>query len=51
MPLAFWRLLSVFETSRQIEAAVRAAEEFQRAREGLDPSSDDGEHAFTGIPL
>lgn len=51
MPLAFSRFLSLFEATRQIDAAVRAAGEFARARDGLHLCKDQADHASAGIPL
>jgi hypothetical protein len=41
------RFLSLFETSRQIDVALRAAEEFERARNDHSLSGDPKERAST----
>jgi hypothetical protein len=51
MSLPFARFFSLFETTRHIDAAVRAAAEFERARDGRDLSSDDADRALVGVPL
>ncbi|MDE1186240.1 MAG: hypothetical protein PW844_07160 [Pantoea sp.] len=50
MSLPFARFFSLFETTRQIDAAVRAAAEFERARSSRDPASDD-DRASAAVPL
>jgi hypothetical protein len=50
MPTALSRLLSLFEATRQINAAVRTAAEFARARDGQHHRNDE-DHASTGVPL
>ncbi|MET0748295.1 MAG: hypothetical protein ABWY49_08885 [Rhizobium sp.] len=51
MSRRFSRFFSLFETARQIESAVRAAEEFERVRGGRDLCSEDEERASTGVPF
>lgn len=51
MSTALSRLLSLFEATRQIDAAVRTAAEFARARDGQHPCTDEAGHAAAGVPL
>lgn len=51
MSLPFARFFSLFETTRQIDAAVRAAAEFERARNGREPAGDTDDRASAAVPL
>lgn len=47
MPQLLSRLFSLFDTTRQIDAALRAAEEFERARNDHNVSDDARDRAST----
>lgn len=51
MSPAFSRFLNLFDATRQIESAVRAAAEFERARDGRDLSHADTDRAATAVAL